>query len=152
MLEIEDLVFGFAVPFLILFVILWGILSALGVFDKKINLVLSVALSLIAATTEAFAIFTGYITQVAGYTAVGAFAALFIVGVAVWSISRGKGIYEEVGVTKSPSRGEKKILYKLEKVDKKIARARGTKRRILLEERKELEDKLRLERAKRKYG
>lgn len=146
---VQELVYQLFLPFLILFVILWGVLSSLNVFGKKINLVLALGLCTIIVPTEAFAIFARYLTALSGYAAVGAFAVLFIFGITVWSIGKGRDIYHGA---LEPTRKERRINEKLEKSRKKLADERDQKKKkALIEEIKNLKDDLEVAQAERRY-
>lgn len=95
-------------PFLLVFAIFYGILSMLGIFNKKTNAIISIIMSILLATTPAFTALSLYITQLGATTAVVIFGAVFILGTAVWAINRGRDIYEETG-------GHSRKLIKLEK-------------------------------------
>ncbi len=147
-LSAQEMMYQLLLPFLIIFVILWGILSKLNLFERKVNLVLSLSLSIIATSTEAFAMLSNYMTEISGYTVLIAFTALFIFGVATWSLRTGGEIY---GIHEPISRREKRILKEMEKVNKKLKKAKGAKKDRLLKEIKILEDELKVAEAKRKY-
>jgi len=100
-LPVEQLFQGFFLPFLLAFAILWGLLSALKVFNKKVNIILSLVLTILAASTPQFALFSTYVTQLGAQVAITAFFILFGFGVLVWALGRGKNIlYEQTGMTK----------------------------------------------------
>lgn len=144
----EQLLYGLLLPFLLIFAITFGVLSSLRVFNKKINIVVSLILTLLVTSSPQFGLFATYIAQLGAQVVLVMFGLLFGFGVIVWAIGRGRDIYHDSMV---PSRREGKILERMEKIDKKLARTRGEKRKALLEERRELEDELRIARAERKY-
>ncbi len=96
-IPIETLFRGFFLPFVLIFTIFWAILSSLGVFNKKINFILSLAFSLLVATTPQFTMLTTYIAQLSGEVAIVAFGLLFGFGALLWAIGRGRDIYDESG-------------------------------------------------------
>lgn len=95
-------------PFLLVFTIFYGILSMLGIFKKKSNIMISLILSILLATTPAFTTLSLYITQLGATTAIVIFGAVFILGTVFWAINRGRDIYDETG-------GYSRKLIKLEK-------------------------------------
>jgi hypothetical protein len=107
-------------PFMIFFVIIWGVLSAIKVFGRSINLVLALAISVLALMTPQFAIFSQYMSQISGFMAIGAFAAVFVFGVAVWSFGKGRDIYEEHG---APSMRLERLIKRRDEYMKKAAKA-----------------------------
>ncbi len=86
---------SYVLPLLIFFVVIWGVLSAINVFGRRINMVLAVAVTLLAIMTPQFAMFSQYMSALSGYTAIGAFTAVFVFGVIAWSFRRGGEMYEE---------------------------------------------------------
>jgi len=106
----NELLYTMFLPFIIVFAIFFGVLSSLRFFSKKINLVLSLALTVTAAYGGLFTWVATYLMPFGAYFGVAAFAIVFFVGIAIWGLGRGKDIYyESVG-------GEKK----LEEINKKI--------------------------------
>lgn len=106
----EQIFRGFFLPFVILFAISWGVLTSLRIFDKRINLVISLALTVLVVFTPQFTIFATYLTQLGGQFAVAAFFIVFGFGVLMWAFGRGKDIYYE------------QISSKKEKMNKEIAK------------------------------
>jgi len=107
-------------PFIVVFVIFFGALSALRIFSKKINLVLSLALTVAAGYGGAFAWFSSYIMPFGAYFGVIAFAAVFVIGIAVWAVGRGRDIYYESDPFKKKEYLNKQIAKHQEKMQKAI--------------------------------
>ena len=111
-------------PFLLIFVILWGALNTFKLFDKKVNIVISLVITIFAAFTDAWGIIA---TQLAAYTGMFVyvmFFAVFIIGTILWAIGRTRSTYE-THVTRGYSYKNLKELDKqLAKVAKKIQDAR----------------------------
>ena len=133
---------------ILVFVILFAVLEKFNMFSKKVNIIVALGISILLATTPAFTIFSAYVIEVGGSGMLMIFGILLIGGTLMWALGRGRDIYDE---QVSPTRKERKVLDKLEKLDKKLARARGNKRQSLLRQRERLEDELRVARAERKY-
>ena len=91
----DQLFQGILLPVLIVFAILWALLNVIRVFDRKINLILSLALTGMVAFTPQFTIFTTYVAQLGAQVAIAAFFILFAVGSVMWMFGKGKGIYYE---------------------------------------------------------
>lgn len=108
---------NFLLPFILVYVILLAILEKLNVFDKKVNIVLSLGMCILFATTPGFAILSTYIAQIGGGSVIVIFGIVLVFGVAVWGFGRGKDIYYE---QMAP---EKKIA----ELNKKIRKARSKK-------------------------
>ena len=87
---------GILLPVLIVFAILWALLNSIRVFNRKINLVLSLALTIMAAMTPWFPIFTNYVAMMGAQVAIAAFFILFVFGTIMWMYGRGRGIYYEM--------------------------------------------------------
>lgn len=108
-----ELVYGFFIPFLLVFVILWGVLSAFRMFDKKINIIIALAISILAAESEYFPIFANYVGQLGGFTALIAFAVLFLFGIGMYSYGRGRRLYSEHAPPREKREDRNKELKKL---------------------------------------
>lgn len=78
-------------PFLLIFVVLWGVLNLMNIFGKndtgrKINIVLALVMTIFAAFTDAWGIIA---TQLAAFTGIFTyvmFIGVFIIGVILWAI------------------------------------------------------------------
>lgn len=104
-----DLGRDFFMPFIMVFLIFWAILEKLRIFDGKTNLVLSLAVSIMLATTPAFAAIAVVITQYGAISALAIFGILFIGGSLVWGIGRGRGVYDRsVGSSRKLTKLRKK--------------------------------------------
>ncbi len=91
----SELLYNFLLPFLLIFAILWGMLSAIKVFDKRINIVISLIITLLVANSTYFISLSQFIGQLGGYTALIAFGILFILGIGMYSFGKGSDIYSE---------------------------------------------------------
>ena len=93
----SELLQTFFIPFILLFAIFWGLLSIMRIFNNKINIVIALCLTLAAAFTGVFTIFTTYLFQFSSFLAVGVFALIFIFGIISWAFGRSRDIYYETG-------------------------------------------------------
>lgn len=137
-------------PFILVFVILWVVLERIHIFGKRVNIVISLGISILLATTPAFTMFSTYITEVSGTGMIMIFGILIIGGTAMWALFRGRDIYYEQ--SGSPKKLEK--LYKKKEKYLKKARAaedRGDtrKRNAYMKVVRELEDRIDMERGRR---
>jgi hypothetical protein len=96
-LPVDQLFQGLLLPVLIVFAILWALLNSVRVFDRKINLVLALALTIMSAMTPQFTIFTTYVAQLGAQVAIVAFFLLFAFGSLMWAFGRGRDIYYDFG-------------------------------------------------------
>lgn len=87
---------GILLPVLIVFAILWALLNSIRVFDRKINLVLALALTIMVAASPLFATLVNVVTTIGVEVALGAFFILFAFGSIMWMFGRGRGIYYEM--------------------------------------------------------
>lgn len=92
----EALLTHLLLPFLLIFAILWGLLSTVKLFgdmSHKINLIIALVFTIAVALTDAW----GFIaTQLAVFTGVFVyimFFALFIILVVIWAVGRGREAY-----------------------------------------------------------
>lgn len=118
-MPVDQLFQGLLLPVLIVFAILWALLNSIRVFDRKINTILAAALTIMAAMTPQFSLFTTYVAQLGTQVAIGAFALVFVVGAVAWALGRGKDIYYD---HLSPSKRLEALVKKrgdyMEKMDK----------------------------------
>lgn len=104
-----ELIYTVFIPFIIAFAIFWGILSTLRIFNKKINLILSFAISFAALNYGAFGIVSTYLLSLSANLAVTAFVIIFILGIVIWSIFTMQDVF---GPT------DKKLMKTREKIEK----------------------------------
>jgi hypothetical protein len=132
-LSIESMFREFFLPFLLTFVIFWGILSALRIFNRKINLILAFGITIAAAYGGLFTWLNQFILVFSGYVGIAAFGVLLVLGIVVWAYRRGEDIV-------SPSSKPAKIREKIEKLYEKASDTNDNhKRRAYMEEAKKLE-------------
>lgn len=132
-------------PFLIIFAITWGIISVLRVFNRRINLILSLALSVLVIFTPHFTLFANYIAQLGAQVALVAFGILFSFGVLMWMFGRGRDIFEEqIGTSKKVERLMKKRREYLKKAREADDRGDKRKAKDYLKKAKEIEDEMKL--------
>lgn len=83
-------------PFLLIFVVLWGILNVIKIFGsegRKINIVVALVITIFAAFTDVWGLI---VTQLAAFTGIFTyvvFIGVFILGVIFWAIGRGREGY-----------------------------------------------------------
>ncbi len=139
-LSLNELLYTVFLPFIVVFAIFFGALSAVRIFNKKINLVLSFALTLAGAYGGLFTWFAVYLLPLGAYMGVIAFAAVFFIGIIIWSVGRGKDIYYEAAPEKALEKVNKDIekLYDKYYNESDPAKKRGIDRQIVeLERRRE---------------
>lgn len=108
----QELFFGFFLPFILSLIIFFSVLQMVGAFRRKINLVISLVITILASTTPVFATVATWIGQYSGYTALIAFFIVFVIGIGAWTFRRGREY-----VT-----GEKEEHRDIRKLDKQIAK------------------------------
>jgi len=133
----------FFLPFIFIFAIFYGILSIAKVFSKRVNLIISILISLSLAPTEFYPFLTNYLLRLGAWVTIIAFGILFIVGVSLVTVRKGKEIYRK---TLNPSERLKQIEKEIKKVDEKIWKAR--QRGNVKEEEKNWLERERLERER----
>lgn len=106
----QQLVYTVFLPFIMVFAIIFGVLQAIRLFNKKINVVLALAITFLAAYGGLFDFFSTYFLYLGPYFGVAVFVAVFVVGALAWGIGRGKEFYYQ---SLSPEK-------KLEEINKKI--------------------------------
>lgn len=89
-------------PFLLIFVIIWGMLRMIKIFGadataNKINLVIAFVITVFASFTDAWGVIVG-LAAGTGQFAYIMFFVVFVLGTIFWAIGRSRGIYMEHGV------------------------------------------------------
>jgi|GEM_PF-2919472 len=92
-LQISDLFYYAFVPFILIFTIFFGVLSSLGVFDKRVSMILSLCLSVVVASTDGFITLSIYMAQMGAFVSFAVFAIVFFFGVTMWGWGQTKDIY-----------------------------------------------------------
>jgi hypothetical protein len=132
-------------PMLIIFAILWALLNSIRVFERKINLVLSLALTIMAAMTPQFNLFTTYVAQLGMQVALVAFFLLFAFGSIMWMFGKGRGIYyEQLDASKGINYWVKKKAEWLDKADQAGHEGKENEKRAWLKKAKEAEEEVEL--------
>src|SRR4030042_442703 len=88
-----EMINTFLIPIILVFVIIWGILTALRIFNKKVNMVIALAIVLFLSSTNLFPLVSQWMIQLGSMTAIAAFLLVFVGGTVVWVVNRGKDIY-----------------------------------------------------------
>ncbi|MEM7825390.1 MAG: hypothetical protein QW412_00845 [Candidatus Aenigmatarchaeota archaeon] len=117
--SLHNIFYNFFLPFIVMFAILFGALEGIRIFNKKINLVLSLAITITAFYGGGFSFFLQYFLLLGPYTAFVAFVLLFFVGILIWAFGRGKEIYYK---TAAPHKKLEKINKEIEKLYEKYRR------------------------------
>jgi len=136
-------------PFVLVYIILWAILERLRIFPKRINVILSLGISILLATTPAYTILAVYITQVSGGSMVVIFGILLVGGTLMWAFGRGRDIYyEQVGPTKKLEKLYKRRGNYLKKAREAEYRRDTKKARAYIKMVRNLDDKIDIERGR----
>jgi len=144
-MPVEQLFQGLVLPVLIIFAILWALLNSVGVFNRKINLVLAAALTIMAVMTPQFTVFTTYVAQLGAQVALVAFFVVFGVGAIAWALHGGRDIYyKHVNPSKRIDKLEKEKRKYMEKAREAEARGQHGKARDYRKRATELADKIEL--------
>jgi len=139
-LSIQDLIYTVILPFVITFAVLWGVLEAIKLFNRKVNIVLALAITFVAAYGGLFTLLSTYFLQFGALFGVAAFVIVFVVGVIAWAFGRGKEFrYEFL----RPEEKSQKLGERIEKLYKELEKARDRgdegKMRAIAEEIRKLE-------------
>lgn len=118
-----DLLTSFLLPFMLIFVIFWGMLNWVKIFgtgadSRKINIVISIVITLFAVLTNPLNL-VGMLAAFTGQFVYFTFFAVFIIGVILWAVGRTKDVYHETGSGSQHFRNIKGIDKQLEKLYKK---------------------------------
>lgn len=85
-------------PFLLIFVILWGILNVMKIFGpegRKINFIIALVITIFVAFTDAWGVIATQLAVATGVFTYIMFFAVFILGTIFWAIGRTRGVYHE---------------------------------------------------------
>jgi hypothetical protein len=115
------LLMGVLLPFLLVFVIFWGMLNMIKIFGegpvaRKVNIILSLCVAILAGITPAWSIITGMAAFLGQFSWV-AFVIVFIIGTILWMAGRTRGVYHE-----NWSKGSGKDFNNLKDLDDQIAK------------------------------
>jgi len=89
--DFTNYLYGFIIPFLLVFVLSYGIFRRFDFFrNSRIDLFLSLAISVLFASTTTFGFFAGYMTQLSTMFIVGIFVAIFVLGISTQVYKKGK--------------------------------------------------------------
>ncbi|GEM_PF-3266190 len=105
----------FILPFLLVFSVFFAVLTMIKLFDKRINIILSLCLTLIAWYGGAFTFIATWLARSIAYFTLVIFSIVFILGGLFWAAGKTKKMYYK---HLSPEKKEK-LLKRLEKLRKK---------------------------------
>lgn len=129
----ENLFQEIFLPFILTFVIFWGLLEVLRIFNRRINLILALTITVAAWYGGLFELLSTYLLPLGALVGVLAFVLVFIVGTVMWVLGRGEEII-------APGRKARKIREKIEKLYEKAGRTNNpAKRRAYIEQARRLE-------------
>ncbi len=120
-LPTDQLFTNFFLPFILIFAILWGLFSMISIFNRKINIILAIGITLLVANTEYFVLLSTTVFQYSGFAGVVVFGVVLIFGIIRWGFSRGEDIYDVSGHSR---RKFEKLAKDKAKHVKKLAQAR----------------------------
>ena len=141
-MPVEQLFQGLLLPALIIFAILWALLGSIRVFNRKINLVLSLALTILVVGSPQFVYFSTYLTQLGAQVAIAAFFLLFAVGSVFWFLRKGTDIYYEQNPSKRIERLVKKKAECLRKARQAADNGKPAEHKEWLKKAREYNDEL----------
>jgi len=90
---------GVLLPFLLIFVVMWGMLNMIKIFGegdvaKKVNIILALCVAILAGITPAWSTITGMAAFLGDFSWV-AFVIVFIVGTILWMAGRTRSTYHD---------------------------------------------------------
>lgn len=139
-------------PFLLTFTIFFAVLSLIKVFNKRTNVVLALALSLLAGYGGLFHWISTWVAQSMVYLAVSIFAIVFVLGALMWGMGSTKKVYY---ANLPPERRLRKLMERREKLmdDAAKARKKGNEKvvRARMEELRKLELEIELASREKRY-
>lgn len=138
----ENLIYVVFLPFLLTLALLFAALEAVHIFQRKINIILSLIFTFLAMQTEQYWWFANLLPTYGSFVAIGSFVVVFFIGVVLWARGRIKNIYEETG---GPEIKLERLRKKAAKLEQKIKdEENDAKKRQLLEELKKINDEIKI--------
>ncbi len=125
----QELFFGFFLPFIITLIIFFSVLQMVGAFRRKINLIVSLIITILASTTPVFSTIATWIGRYSAYTALAAFFIVFVIGIGAWTFRRSR---EYVGGLTSEDSELKRLYKRRSKLLEEIDRTGSDSRRAVL--------------------
>lgn len=128
--------------FILIVTVFWGILSVMGFFSKRTNLIISIGVALLLSTSNLFLVIQRYLL-LSNLIAVISFFLLFIVGVMVFSARRGAEISFKTleGLYKK----REKLIKEREKIYNKFIKAKkDTDKKALFNQLVDIDEKIKL--------
>lgn len=115
------LLMGVLLPFLLIFVVMWGMLNVVKIFGegpvaKKVNIILSLCIAILAGISPAWSVITGMASFLGQFSWV-AFVIVFVIGTILWMAGRTRGVYRD-----NWSAGSAKNFNNLKDLDNQIAK------------------------------
>jgi hypothetical protein len=134
----HDLIYQFFLPFILTYTIFFAVLQLLPLFSKRINLIISLVITILIAVSPMWVKIVTIMTQYGVFSAVGAFFAVFVVGVWAWAFRKSREY--ATGTPDDIRRLEKDIRNKKKKLDRESdERKKMRLRRELYELEKDLD-------------
>ncbi|HLC59680.1 MAG TPA: hypothetical protein VJH34_04100 [archaeon] len=117
-----SLMYDYFLPFIIIWVIFFGVLETLPLFKKKMNLLLSVAMTLMITATPYWFALAQFIGQWGTWGSIFVFFLVFVFGLIAWAFGRGKDFIYTVGDASNNPLGSMNDKRRLDKLDEEIAK------------------------------
>ncbi len=124
--SLNDLITNVALPFLLIFAIVWGMLSMVKIFGpegRKINIVVALVVTIFAAMTDAWGVITGWLAAFIGQFSFWAFIVVFVILVILWAINTTRNAYDKTSRTGMAYRNLSQLDKDIAKYKKKYAEA-----------------------------
>lgn len=132
--SVNDLITNVALPFLLIFAILWGMLSMVRMFGpegRKINIVVALVITVFASMTDAWGVIVGWLAAFVGQFAFWTFVVVFIILIILWAINTTRRGYDRTAgngtVYRNLSHIEKDIIKYRKKLQEAIDRGEQAK-------------------------
>ncbi|MBI2547567.1 MAG: hypothetical protein HYW23_03925 [Candidatus Aenigmarchaeota archaeon] len=117
-LPFPDVLYKLVVPFLFVFLLLYGSLRLIKIFSNNINIIISLALAVLIANNPIFIWLSELAVYFGATTVIAAFSMLFVIGIIMFSIRKGRDWRDEWAKLEDLEKKRAKLLEKLEKADR----------------------------------
>jgi ABC-type transport system involved in Fe-S cluster assembly fused permease/ATPase subunit len=100
------LLINLVLPFLLIFAIVWGLLSMVNMFKgnegRRINMIIALVLTIMVIAVNPFGFITGIVNFLANFS-IWAFVVVFVFLVIIWAVTMSRGAWKGVPYGRAPN-------------------------------------------------
>lgn len=114
-LGVQEIIYSLLLPFFLMFALLFGALEMVRLFNRRINIILSLVLTILATQSPLFPFFSQVISVYGIVAVISVFMAVFLIGSLRWGIATMERISGETGKLKKLYKLREKLWKEYEK-------------------------------------